>query len=51
MMSDRRKGEKAAQSKELKANLGQRKAAREKAAERQLSHMGGEKRKVARRKK
>jgi hypothetical protein len=52
MMSDRRKGEKARQPKGLKANLGQKKAARENAAARQLGHMGGgEKPKVARRKK
>jgi hypothetical protein len=40
-MSDKPKGQKTRQTKVSKANLGQKKAEREKAAESRLRHMGG----------
>ena len=40
MSSPKKSREKALQTKGSKANLGQKKAEREEAAERQLSHMG-----------
>lgn len=39
-MPTRKSGEKARRTEGLKANLGQKKAEREKAAERQFRHMG-----------